>query len=87
MKKSGGCPKCESRNVLRDAKAIDHYDYGVQQEMKVGIDSNPAAWLFKGQASCTVSAWVCGDCGFVEFYADDPKKLVDAAEAARRQNF
>ncbi|MCO6047839.1 hypothetical protein NG895_28370 [Aeoliella sp. ICT_H6.2] len=85
MKQSGQCPKCSSTNIIHDAKAIDYYDYGVQETMRVGVDRNPSAWIFKGQENSTVSAWVCGDCGFVEFYADEPTKLLDAADEAEQK--
>lgn len=85
MKHSDQCPKCNSTEIVRDAKTIDHFDYGVQHEMQVGVERNPTAWLFKGQQSCTVSAWICGECGYVEFYADDPATLEQAAREAERQ--
>lgn len=37
--------------------------------------AKPEALLFKEKRQTTVSAWVCADCGFVEFYADSPKTL------------
>ncbi|QDU59064.1 hypothetical protein [Aeoliella mucimassa] len=83
MKQSGQCPKCGSNHVIEDAKAIDHYDYGVQQEMQVGVDRNPNAWIFKAQAKSAVSAWLCAECGYVEFYADDPNTLAKAVQEAK----
>jgi predicted nucleic-acid-binding Zn-ribbon protein len=87
MKKSGKCPKCESTNILCDVKAIDFGDSNSQLDLSLGVEGNPTARFFRQQHRSTLSAWVCGDCGFVEFYADDPRVLVDAAEMARRQSF
>lgn len=75
MKQSGECPKCGSTAVVRDAKAIDHYDYGIANDMQVGVQRNPQAWIFKNEVRSTLSAYVCGECGYTEFYADEPGKL------------
>jgi predicted nucleic-acid-binding Zn-ribbon protein len=85
MKSSGQCPKCESTNILCDVKAIDLGDYNAQYDLMVGVAANPTARLFRQQHCSTLSAWVCGDCGYVEFYADDPQGLVNAASMAERR--
>jgi dihydrofolate reductase len=33
------------------------------------------ALLFRGRLATTLSAWVCGSCGYVEFYADSPQNI------------
>lgn len=76
MKQSGECPKCASPNVVADAKAQDRSHYGAIQDLSVGTFRNPDAKIFKEHRQSTVSAWVCLACGFIEFYADDPKALV-----------
>jgi predicted nucleic-acid-binding Zn-ribbon protein len=76
MKNSGKCPKCGSTNVLRDAKAIDRDHQGLQKDLTIATFTKPDALTFKGQRSCTVSAWVCSACGFLEFYADKPDSLL-----------
>lgn len=75
MKRTGKCPKCDSTNVLADATAIDRSRNSNQTELTVATFRNPDAVLFKGQQSTSVSAWVCLECGFVEFYADSPQTL------------
>jgi predicted nucleic-acid-binding Zn-ribbon protein len=75
MKKTNTCPKCASRNIIVDAKAIDRADDNWQRELSVATFSNPEALIMKGQRETTVSAWVCGECGYIEFYADHPKTL------------
>ena len=75
MKRSGKCPKCESTNVIADAKARDQGHMGVVHDMSVSTYRDPDAILFKETRTCTLSAWVCAACGFVEFYADTPKLL------------
>ena len=75
MKRTNKCPKCGSGNVIADAKAIDRGHYNGESELSVATFRKPEALLFKGQLSTTVSAWVCGDCGYVEFYADSPHSI------------
>ncbi|MEO5917908.1 MAG: hypothetical protein ABIS50_26985 [Luteolibacter sp.] len=70
MKSSGKCPKCSSSDIIADAKALDRSPYESSQEFTLATFSNPKAAFFKGQQTTPVSAWVCGDCGFVELYAD-----------------
>ena len=78
MKRTNKCPKCGSSDVIADAKAIDR-TYGGhgsdQTELTVAKFRKPDAVIFKGQQETTLSAWVCAECGFVEFYADSPKTL------------
>ena len=78
MKRMNKCPKCGSSDVIADAKASDR-SYGghgsTQTDLTVATFRKPDAVLFKGQQNTTLSAWVCAECGFVEFYADSPKTL------------
>jgi predicted nucleic-acid-binding Zn-ribbon protein len=75
MKRTNKCPKCSSCDVIKDAKAIDRSDNGVEMELSVATYSKPEAFLFKGKLITTLSAWVCADCGYVEFYADSPQSI------------
>ncbi len=75
MKRTNKCPKCGSNDVIADAKAIDRSEGHLQTKLSVATFSNPDAFLFKGQMTTTVSAWICGDCGYVELYADSPQSI------------
>ena len=72
MKRTNKCPKCGSSDVITDAKAIDRVDNGA---LSVATFRKPEAVVFKGQVSTTLSAWVCADCGYLELYADEPKRI------------
>jgi predicted nucleic-acid-binding Zn-ribbon protein len=72
MKRTNKCPKCGSNDVIADAKAIDRVDNG---PLSVATFRSPDAVVFKGQSTTTVSACVCADCGYLELYADDPKRI------------
>lgn len=75
MKRTNKCPKCGSINVIADAKAIDRADYNLETELSVATFRKPEAALFKGKLTTTLSAWVCADCEYVEFYADSPQSI------------
>ena len=75
MKRTGICPKCASSNIIADAKAVDRGEGNAQSEKIIATFRNPDAFILKGKQTTTVSAWVCCDCGFTEFYADNPKDL------------
>ena len=74
MKRTGKCPKCGSVDVYGDAVAIDRGPGGPDDLYLVSF----LRWRFlsyKSGGGTPLSAWVCRDCGYVEFYADSPKQL------------
>ena len=75
MKRTNKCPKCGSSDIIADAKAIDRADLNIETELTVATFRRPDALLFKGQLTTKLSAWVCADCGYVEFYADSPQSI------------
>lgn len=75
MKRNHKCPKCGSSEIIKDAKAIDRSLYGVEEELSLATFRKPDAIMFKGKSTTTVSAYVCGGCGYVEFYADSPENV------------
>jgi predicted nucleic-acid-binding Zn-ribbon protein len=75
MKSTSKCPKCGSTEIIADAKAIDRGHADCQKELTVATFRKPEALIFKQKHTSTISAWVCGQCGFVEFYADSPSPL------------
>jgi predicted nucleic-acid-binding Zn-ribbon protein len=72
MKQTGKCPKCESIEIITDAKVIDRGDNDLHREMSVATFQKSEALIFKGKEETTVSAWVCATCGYIDFYADHP---------------
>jgi len=75
MKRPSQCAKCGSKDLIEDAKVIDHGHHSSQTDLSLGVYRKPQAFLFKGQVTTPVSAWVCVSCGFVELYADHPANL------------
>jgi predicted nucleic-acid-binding Zn-ribbon protein len=74
MKVTNKCPKCGSTEIIADATALD-YSQTIIQELTVATFARPKAVIFKKKQTSTVSAWVCGDCGYLELYADSPSSL------------
>ena len=70
MKRTNQCPKCGSRSVIADAKVPN--PAVLADTLEIVTYQNPEAYLFTGKQKTTLSAWVCADCGYVEFYADSP---------------
>jgi hypothetical protein len=58
MKQTGQCPKCGSKEVIADAKAIDRGDLNSEHEMSVATFETQGTH-FQRQAETTVSAWAC----------------------------
>lgn len=75
MKQSGTCPKCNSNDIIADAKAVDRGDGNWHDEMTIVTFRKPDALIFREKQESTVSAWVCASCGYTEFYADRPRAI------------
>ena len=69
------CAKCGSRDVIPEAPVPDKGDAGVAGDMEMRIPENPHAWIFKGMQSTPVRADICGACGYMELYVEDPRLL------------
>lgn len=72
------CSKCNSDKIIPKAKVIDRGDYNSEGDLVVAIDENPDALIFKERFRTTTIAKVCGNCGFIEFYANNPNELYQA---------
>lgn len=76
MKRTGVCPKCQSNQVVRDARVGDH-----DSVLQVWSFQNPDALVFTGKVRSFVTACVCGVCGFMELYAVNAGTLPRAKKA------
>lgn len=81
---SNNCIKCGSDKMIIDVKAIDKGDYNSEGDFIVAVDEYPEALIFKQRIRSGVKTNVCGDCGYIEFYASAPKMLWTAYQ--NRQN-
>lgn len=71
------CLQCQSERLVHSAKAVDYFDATMKKPLKLELDANPDAWLFKGTQAGELNASVCADCGSVTFSMakEDAEKL------------
>lgn len=72
------CSKCQSNKLVPEALVLDAGENNVNYGFRVAIDENPQAWVFKERFASGVKAKVCGECGFIEFYATHPLDFYQA---------
>lgn len=79
MKKTGKCPKCESKNLLGNVP-IDDYGQlnGSKFPLKVRVFKKPKALIIQKYVERLLLAWICTDCGYTEIYTREPKALLEA---------
>ena len=56
---------------------------GAEQNFTVKVDADPTAIMFKKSVRSDVHAWICGQCGYIELYADNPGELYQAFTTAK----
>lgn len=71
------CPSCGSDALVPDA-FLTVKDWGSNVALQVGVFRKPEALMMKAPERTGTSLRVCGDCGFVTLFADDPHALWDA---------
>ena len=74
--KRGLCPKCHSNTIMPNVRVSD-FLAGNTRQLWLTIPENPHALIFKNLVPSAVRAWVCGRCGYTEFYAEEPALLWD----------
>ncbi len=83
--KSGPCAKCGSKDVADGVRLMDRGHGNEVRDLSARAQSHPKAWLFKGNVLSPLVACVCGACGFVELYVEDPREIVEAARKGRAE--
>jgi predicted nucleic-acid-binding Zn-ribbon protein len=79
VRKIDKCVKCESTSVIQRAMVVDKVSAaGAEQDFTVRVDADPSAFMFKKSARSVVHAWICGQCGYIELYAENPGELYQA---------
>jgi len=79
MKPDDTCVRCGSSKIIPRARVIDVGDRtSLVGTLRVAVARNPDAAFFKGEEKIDTYARVCGECGFVELFAEDPNALYEA---------
>ncbi len=75
------CPKCASDHMM-DGSYVSSAE---GSRVIVGVERHPDLGPLPQTASTRVHASVCGSCGFVELYADQPAELYNAYVSVLRE--
>ncbi|MBS1796588.1 MAG: hypothetical protein JSS81_22335 [Acidobacteria bacterium] len=69
------CPECNSDKIVKNVIVIDRGDHNSTHFLRVAVDEEPDALIFKHRSYSDVRAEVCAFCGYVGFYAENPQIL------------
>lgn len=70
------CPKCDSSKIIPNVRILDRSEYGDGQ-LRLAVDANPDALIFKDRLHGQLVADICGDCGYVELKVENPAELYE----------
>jgi hypothetical protein len=72
------CPKCQSDKIIPNVFIEDKGMGNIPWNLGVRVDEKPNAVIFKGRHTDTLTARICGECGFAELYVSNPHELYEA---------
>lgn len=72
------CTRCGSDAMIPRARVIDRDEAGSYRDLQVEVQRRPNAMLFKRPERATISAQVCGACGYTELNVEAPGALYAA---------
>jgi hypothetical protein len=72
------CTRCGSDTIIPRVRVLDRDEGGTHRDMQVEVQRRPKALLFKQPERSTISARVCGACGYTELYAESARALYAA---------
>jgi hypothetical protein len=70
--------------MIPDVRAGERGVGNIPMSLAVRVDENPDAIFLKGMTAEDLRAWICGDCGYTEFYVQDPQRLYLAHSKSRQ---
>lgn len=76
--KNGICPKCESTDIIPDVTIVDYSRNQFAGNLQLTFERNPNAIVFKDRIHASVTAWVCGGCGYMELFTSNHHELLYA---------
>ena len=68
------CTRCGSDAMIPEA-LLRAVDYVSEVKLEAVVNTKPDAIMMKGPVRTGVRVAVCGDCGFIEAEASEPRKL------------
>lgn len=74
------CADCGSEKIIKEAKTV----ITDNSRIEIAIDEQPDALIFKQRTTDNVRAEICADCGYIAFYAANPKILWSAYQRRKK---
>ena len=74
------CVKCGSNRFIDKVRLMDQDGTYGEDDLAVTVYRKPDAMVFKGAVSHPVRPRVCGECGYLELYVEDPVGLLAESE-------
>jgi hypothetical protein len=78
------CPKCSSHDVIPGVRIVDRGDGNARRDLQVEVYESPDALIFKGTHQGTLTASICGKCGYAELYVSNAEELFDVYKNCKR---
>ncbi len=71
---AAACAKCGSMKMMEGVQVFDQGQHS-DGKLKVRVAEKPDALLFKQNKLAIITANICGECGFTEFYVENPREF------------
>lgn len=78
------CAKCGSAKIIPRVYVSETGPYNMTLPVSLMLHENPDAVLFKETFRSGLMARVCGGCGYMELYAEQPGELYAAYERSKQ---
>ena len=75
------CPECGSNKIISDLVLMDRAESFMELQFTAAWYRNPDALSFKNGEKTKVRATACGECGYLQTYLADPKRLWEAFDS------
>ncbi len=86
MTETDVCAKCRSAQVMPKVRIMDRGHYsGDAGDLTLVLYEDPEALIFKGTHEGSLSARVCGACGYVELFLQNPQELYAVYQDAKNK--
>lgn len=69
------CPECSSEKIVKDAILKSMGEHYATVPVSAVVYGDPDALILKQAVKSEIRIEVCGDCGFIQAYAMDPRQL------------
>ena len=78
------CAKCQSGKIIPDVRISDRRGYRIS--LGVNVYEHPEKLIFKGTHTDALRWQVCGECGYLESYVENPQELYAVYLATQQED-